>query len=235
MDTSSPQANIPSIHRDYLYPEEYDIGNGPHWVARKIFNGRGKDEVLFTQDCIKEVAQDSKRIQNIQAFKDSIQVIDAGDENGLAVNAPHNYQRGQSEPLPNKQEEHKSARLSIEYIAIPTGRSLEEIQKTVIDTAMAVNTMLLNEQKILRRLEHSISQNMVQSAVQGLISQDAQSIHKGISKMFNNFSIMTRSVDSSEETVHLNNDYAINTHKHQQCQGHSTHDAPSELKTRKSS
>ena len=44
-------------------------------------------------------------------------------------------------------------------------------------------------------------------------------------------------------------DYAINTHKHQQallekfeklyktvdCQGHSTHDAPSELKTRKSS
>ena len=34
--------------------------------------------------------------------------------------------------------------------------------------------------------------------------------------MFDNFSIMTRSVDSSEETVRLNNDYAINTHKHQQ-------------------
>ena len=215
-DNTSPQTSFPSIHRDYLYPEEYDIGNSPHWVARKIFNGRGKDEVLFTQDCIEEVAQDSKKIQNIQAFKDFIQAIDAGDENGLAINAPHNYQRGQSEPLPNKQEEHESARLSIGYITIPSGHSHEEIQKTVIDTAMAVNTMLLNEQKLLRRMEHSISQNMVQSAIQGLISQDAQSIHKGISKMFDNFSIMTREVSSNDETVRLNNDCAINTHKHQQ-------------------
>ena len=31
MDVSSPQ--IASIHRDYLYPEEYDVGNGPHWVV----------------------------------------------------------------------------------------------------------------------------------------------------------------------------------------------------------
>ena len=214
MDVSSPQ--ITSIHRDYLYPEEYDIGNGPQGIARKIFKGRGKDEVLFTQDCIEEVALDSKKIQKIQAFKDSIQAIDTGDENGLAINAPHNYQRGQSEPLPNKQEEHESARLSIEYIAIPTGRSLEEIQKTVVDTAMAVNTMLLNKQKILRRLEHSISQNMVQSAIQGLISQDTQSIHKGILKMFDNFSIMTRALDGTEESVRLNNDCATNTQKHQQ-------------------
>ena len=77
MDISSPQ--ITSIHRDYLYPEEYDVGNGPHWVARKIFNGRGKDEVLFTKDCIEEVAQDSKKIQKLQTFKDSILAIDAGD------------------------------------------------------------------------------------------------------------------------------------------------------------
>ena len=112
MDTSSPQ--ITSIHRDYLYPEEYDVGNGPHWVARKIFNGRGKDEVLFTKDCIEEVAQDSKKIQQLQSFKDSIQAIDAGDSDGLAINAPHNYQRAQSAPLPDKLEEHESARLSID-------------------------------------------------------------------------------------------------------------------------
>ena len=214
MDISSPQ--ITSIHRDYLYPEEYDVGNGPRGIAGKIFNGRGKDEVLFTKDCIEEVARDSKKIQQLQTFKDSILAIDAGDEDGLAINAPHNYQRAQSVPLPDKVEEHESARLSIEYIAIPAGRSHEEIQKVVIDTAMVVNTMLFNEQKMLRRLEHSLSQNIVQSAIQGLVSQDAQSIHKGISKMFDNFSIMTRSVDSSEETVQLNNDYAINTHKHQQ-------------------
>ena len=77
--------------------------------------------------------------------------------------------------------------------------------------------MLFNEQKILRRLEHSILQNIVQSAIQGLVSQDAQSIHKGISKMFDNFSIMTRVVDSTEESVQLNNDYVINTHKHQKA------------------
>ena len=214
MDISSPQ--ITSIHRDYLYPEEYDVGNGPSGFAGKIFNGRGKDEVLFTKDCIEEVARDSRKIQQLQPFKDSIQAIDAGDEEGLAINAPHNYQRAQSVPLPDKLEDFESARLSIEYVTIPAGRSHEEIQKVVINMAMAVNTMLFNEQKILRRLEHSISQNMVQSAVQGLISQDAQSIHKGISKMFDNFSIMTRSVDSSKETVRLNNNYAINTHKHQQ-------------------
>ena len=75
--------------------------------------------------------------------------------------------------------------------------------------------MLFNEQKTLRRLEYSISQNIVQSAIQGLVSQDAQSIHKGISKMFNNFSIMTRAVEGSEEQTRLNNDYAVNTHKHQ--------------------
>ena len=80
MDVSSPQ--ITSIHRDYLYPEEYDVGNGPHGIARKIFNGRGKDEVLFTKDCIEEVAQDSKKIQKLQTFKDSIQAINAGDEDG---------------------------------------------------------------------------------------------------------------------------------------------------------
>ena len=215
MDISSPQ--ITSIHRDYLYPEEYDVGNGPHWVARKIFNGRGKDEVLFTKDCIEEVALDSKKIQQLPTFKDSIQAIDAGDENGLAINAPHNYQRAQSVPLPDKLEEHESARLSIEYVAIPAGRSHEEIQKTVIDMAMAINTMLFNEQKILRRLEHSISQNIVQSAIQGLVSQDTQSIHKGISKMFDNFSVMTRVVDGTEESVRLNNDYAINTHKQQKA------------------
>ena len=119
MDISSPQ--ITSIHRDYLYPEEYDVGNGPHWVARKIFNGRGKDEVLFTKDCIEEVAQDSKKIQKLQTFKDSILVIDAGDEDGRSINAPHNYQRAQSVPLPEKPEEHESARLSIEYVTIPVG------------------------------------------------------------------------------------------------------------------
>ena len=215
MDISSPQ--ITSIHRDYLYPEDYDVGNGPHWVARKIFNGRGKDEVLFTKDCIEEVAQDSKKIQQLQSFRDSIQAIDAGDENGLAMNAPHKYQRAQSAPLPDKLEEHESARLSIEYVAIPAGQSHEEIQKVVIDSAMAINTMLFNEQKSLRRLEHSISQNIVQSAIQGLISQDAQSIHKGISKMFDNFSIMTRAVEGSEEQTRLNNDYAVNTHKHQKA------------------
>ena len=214
MDISSLQ--ITSIHRDYLYPEEYNVGNGPRDLARKIFNGRGKNEVLFTKDCIEEVALDSKKIQQLSSFKDSIQAIDAGDEDGLAMNAPHNYQRAQTVPLPDKLEEHESARLSIEYIAIPAGRSHEEIQKIVIDTAMAVNTMLFNEQKILRRLEHSISQNIVQSAVQGLISQDAQSIHKGISKMFDNFSIMTRAVNGTEESVRLNSDYATNTHKHQQ-------------------
>ena len=74
---------------------------------------------------------------------------------------------------------------------------------------MAINTMLLNEQKSLRRLEYSISQNIVQSAIQGLVSQDAQSIHKGISKMFDNFSIMTRAVEGSEEQTRLNNDYAV--------------------------
>ena len=119
MDISSP--HITSIHRDYLYPKEYDVGNGPHWVARKIFKGRGKDEVLFTKDCVEEVALDSKRIQQLQSFKDSIQAIDAGDEEGLAINAPHNYQRAQSVPLPNKLKEHESAQLSIEYITIPAG------------------------------------------------------------------------------------------------------------------
>ena len=213
MDVSSPQ--ITSIHRDYLYPEEYDVGNGPHWVARKIFNGRGKDEVLFTKDCIEEVAQDSKKIQQLQSFKDSIQAIDAGDVDSLAINTPHNYQRAQSVPLPDKPDEHESARLSIEYITILVGQSHEEIQKVVIDSAMATNTMLFNEQKTLRRLEYSISQNIVQSAIQGLVSQDAQSIHKGISKMFDNFSIMTRAVEGSEEQTRLNNDYAVNTHKHQ--------------------
>ena len=213
MDISSPQ--ITSIHRDYLYPKEYDVGNGPHWVARKIFNGRGKDEVLFTKDCIEEVAQDSKKIQKLQTFKDSILAIDAGDEDGRSINAPHNYQRAQSVPLPDRPEEHESARLSIEYVTIPVGRSPEEIQKVVIDSAMAINTMLLNEQKSLRRLEYSISQNIVQSTIQGLVSQDAQSIHKGISKMFDNFSIMTRAVEGSEEQTRLNNDYAVNTHKHQ--------------------
>ena len=193
MDVSSPQ--ITSIHRDYLYPEEYDVGNGPHWVARKIFNGRGKDEVLFMKDCIEEVAQDSKKIQQLQTFRDSIQAIDAGDEDGRAINTPHNYQRAQSVPLPDKPDEHESARLSIEYVTIPVGRSHEEIQKVVIDSAMAINTMLFSEQKTLRRLEYSISQNIVQSAIQGLVSQDAQSIHKGISKMFDNFSIMTRAVE----------------------------------------
>ena len=215
MDTSSPQ--ITSIHRDYLYPEEYDVRNGPHWVARKIFNGRGKDEVLFTKDCIEEVAQDSKKIQQLQSFKDSIQAIDVGDSDGRAINAPHNYQRAQSAPLLDRVEEHESARLSIEYVTIPAGRSHEEIQKVVIDSAMAINTMLLNKQKTLRRLEYSISQNIVQSAIQGLVSQDAQSIHKGISKMFDNFSIMTRAVEGSEEQTRLNNDYAVNTHKHQKA------------------
>ena len=215
MDISSPQ--VTSIHRDYLYPEEYDVGNGPHWVARQIFKGRGKDEVLFTKDCIEEVALDLKKIQQLQSFKDSIQAIDAGDENGLAINAPRNYQRGQSVPLPDKEEENESARLSIEYVTIPVGRSHEEIQKVIIDSAMAINTMLFSEQKVLKRLEHSISQNIVQSAIQGLVSQDAQSIHKGISKMFDNFSIMTRAVDGTEESVRLNNDYAINTHKHQKA------------------
>ena len=213
MDTSSPQ--ITSIHRDYLYPEEYDVGNGPHWVARKIFNGRGKDEVLFTKDCIEEVAQDSKKIQKLQTFKVSILAIDAGDEDSRSINTPHNYQRAQSVPLPDKPDDQESARLSIEYITIPVGRSNEEIQKVVIDSAMAINTMLFNEQKTLRRLEYSISQNIVQSAIQGLVSQDAQSIHKGISKMFDNFSIMTRAVEGSEEQTRLNNDYAVNTHKHQ--------------------
>ena len=213
MDISSPQ--ITSIHRDYLYPEEYDVGNGPRGIAGKLFNGRGKDEVLFTKDCIEEVARDSKKIQQLQSFKNSIQAIDAGDEEGLAINAPHNYQRAQSVPLPDKPDEHESARLSIEYVTIPVGRSPEEIQKVVIDSAMAINTMLFNEQKSLRRLEYSISQNIVQSAIQGLVSQDAQSIHKGISKMFDNFSIMTRAVEGSEEQTRLNNDYAVNTHKHQ--------------------
>ena len=123
--------HITSIHRDYLYPEEYDVGNGPHWVARKIFNGRGKDEVLFTKDCIEEVAQDSKKIQKLQTFKDSIMAINAGDEDGRSINAPHNYQRAQLVPLPDKPDEQESARLSIEYIAIPVGRSNEEIQKIV--------------------------------------------------------------------------------------------------------
>ena len=215
MDISSPQ--ITSIHRDYLYPEEYDVGNGPQWVARKIFNGRGKDEVLFTKDCIEEVAQDSKKIQKLQTFKDSILAIDAGDEDGRSINAPHNYQRAQSVPLPDRSDEQESARLSIEYVTIPVGRSPEEIQKVVIDSAMAINTMLFNEQKTLRRLEYSISQTIVQSAIQGLVSQDAQSIHKGISKMFDNFSIMTRAVEGSEEQTRLNNNYAVNTHKHQKA------------------
>ena len=213
MDVSSPQ--ITSIHRDYLYPEEYDVGSGPREFAGKIFNGRGKDEVLFTKNCIEEVARNSRKIQQLQTFKDSIQAIDAEDKEGRAINTPHNYQRAQSVPLPDKLEEHESTRLSIEYVTIPAGRSHEEIQKVVIDSAMAINTMLFNEQKSLRRLEHSISQNIVQTAIQGLVSQDAQSIHKGISKMFDNFSIMTRAVEGSEEQTRLNNDYAVNTHKHQ--------------------
>lgn len=198
MDCNSPQTMIPSIHRDYLYPEEYSVGHSPRLTAQQIFQGRSKAEVNFTKDCIEEVAEDARKIQQLKAFKHSISAIDAGDENGLAASAPINYQRGQSVPLPNKEDEHESARLSIEYITIPTGRSHKEIQKTVINTAMAVNTMLFNEQKILKRIEYAISQNIVQSTIQGLISQDAQSIHKGISKMYDNFSIMTREVSKQQ-------------------------------------
>ena len=117
--------------------------------------------------------------------------IDNGDEEGLAINT-----------LPKGEENF------LEYIPIPENpKSQEDFQKVFINTAKAVNTLLTYHNMTHKHLEFGLSQNIVQGALQGLLSQDALSIHKGIELMYNNFAIMTRSVDSTDEGVRLNNNY----------------------------
>ena len=125
------------------------------------------------------------------SFKESILAIDNGDEEGLKINA-----------LP-KGEEH-----FLEYIPIPEHpKSQEDFQQVFVNTAKAVNTLLTYHNMTHKRLEFGLSQNIVQGALQGLLSQDALAIHKGIELMYNNFAIMTRCVNSTDEGVQLNNDY----------------------------
>ena len=130
-------------------------------------------------------------VLDTQNFKQSLSAIDNGDEEGLAINA-----------LPKGEENF------LEYIPIPENpKSQEDFQKVFINTAKAVNTLLTYHNMTHKHLEFGLSQNIVQGALQGLLSQDALSIHKGIELMYDNFAIMARSVDSTDKGVHLNNDY----------------------------
>ena len=175
----------------YLYPERYDIGEGSHTLASTAFKGQNKQDVDFTKGSIPETMIRISEVLDTQAFKDSVSAINNRDEEGLKINA-----------LP-KGEEH-----FLEYIPIPENpKNQEDYQQIFVNTAKAVNTLLTYHNMTHKRLEFGLSQNIVQGALQGMLSQGALSIHKGIELMYNNFAIMTRCVNSTDEGVRLNNDY----------------------------
>ena len=187
---SRPQS-FPQMEECYLYPEKYDIGEGSHTLASTAFKGRMKKDIDFAKESIPEAMQWISEVLDTQSFKQSLSAIDNGDEEGLAINA-----------LP-KGEEH-----FLKYIPIlENPKSQEDFQRVFINTAKAVNTLLTYHNMTHKRLEFGLSQNIVQGALQGLLSQDALAIHKGIELMYDNFAIMTRSVDSTDEGVRLNNEY----------------------------
>ena len=165
---------------------------------------------------MEDLVEDTKEIMKKQAFVDSISAIDDGDEDGLAANAVRNKFRAQS--LPPNLEESKGldACLALEFIEIPPKPySNENMQQIIVSIALAVNTMMKNEQRLLRRQEYDISQGMVHGAIQGLVSKDTQCIHDGIGKMFDNFSIMTRVIGEHKAKLELCNNYTSHVLKKQ--------------------
>ena len=189
--TRSEQKTFPQMEERYLYPEKYDIGEGNHTLASTAFKGQKRQDVDFAKESIPEAMQRISEVLDTQSFKQSLSAIDNGGEEGLAINA-----------LPGGEENF------LEYIPIPENpKSQEDFQKVFINTAKAVNTLLTYHNMTHKQLEFGLSQNIVQGALQGLLSQDALSIHKGIELMYDNFAIMTRSVNSTDEGVRLNNDY----------------------------
>ena len=189
--THTSRKTFPQMEECFLYPEKYEVGEGSHTLASTAFKGRKHKGVDFAKESIPEAMQRISEVLDTQAFKQSLSAIDNGDEEGLAINA-----------LPKGEENF------LEYIPIPENpKSQEDFQKVFINTAKAVNTLLTYHNMTHKRLEFGLSQNIIQGALQGLLSQDALSIHKGIELMYDNFAIMTRSVDSTDEGVRLNNDY----------------------------
>ena len=201
MSTPNPEINkaqvlmkpqpFSKLEDRYLYPERYDIGEGSHTLASTAFKGHNKQDVDFTKESIPETMIRISEVLDTQTFKDSVSAINNRDEEGLKINA-----------LP-KGEEH-----FLEYIPIPeNSKNQEDYQQIFVNTAKAVNTLLTYHNMTHKRLEFGLSQNIVQGALQGMLSQGALSIHKGIELMYNNFTIMTRCVNSTDEGVRLNNDY----------------------------
>ena len=179
------------LEEQYLYPERYDIGEGSHILASIAFKGRNKKDVDFAKESIPEAMLRISEVLDTQSFKESILAIDNGDEEGLKINALR------------KGEEH-----FLEYISIlEHPKSQEDFQQIFVNTAKAVNTLLMYHNMTHKHLEFGLSQNIVQGALQGLLSQDALAIHKGMELMYDNFAIMTRSVNSTDEGVQLNNNY----------------------------
>ena len=201
--TRSKQNAFPQMEERFLYPERYDIGEGSHALASSAFRGQKRQDVDFAKESIPEAMLRISEVLDTQNFKQSLSAIDNGDEEGLAINA-----------LPKGEENF------LEYIPIPENpKSQEDFQKVFINTAKAVNTLLTYHNMTHKHLEFGLSQNIVQGALQGLLSQDALSIHKGIELMYDNFAIMTRSVDSTDEGVRLNNDYIKAIFKRQKMSG----------------
>ena len=189
--TRSHKRTFPQMEERFLYPEKYEIGEGNHTLASTAFKGRKRQDIDFAKDSIPEAMQRISEVLDTQSFKQSLSAIDNGDKEGLAINA-----------LPKGEENF------LEYIPIPENpKSQEDFQKVFINTAKAVNTLLTYHNMTHKRLEFGLSQNIVQGVLQGLLSQDALSIHKGIELMYDNFAIMTRSVDSTDDGVCLNSDY----------------------------